>query len=126
MNNVVLIGRLTHDPKQRTFGENIKVSFSLAVTRNRSKDTVDYIDCTAWSGLAQIIAKHCRKGDKIAIYGEIRQDRYTSQNGVNRTKIIVNAEKMEFFGTKMYQNAPNNIFNELKSEELEIEDDLPF
>lgn len=123
MNNVMLIGRLVSDPQLYTYGDTAKVLLSLAVQRPHNRDTVDYIDCVAWSGLAQIIIKHCRKGDKIAIEGAIRQDKYLAQDGQKRTKYVVNIEKMEFCGHKMHQNAPNNTFSDIPSG---IDDKLPW
>lgn len=124
MNKVMLIGRLTSDPQLYTYGDTIKVLLSIAIQRQHNKDTVDYIDCIAWAGLAQIITNHCHKGDKIAIEGAIRQDRFLAQNGEKRTKYVVNIEKMEFCSTKMHQNAPKNTFSDIAKEN--IEDKLPW
>ena len=124
MNKVMLIGRLVSDPQSYTYGDKTKALLSLAVQRPHNRDTVDYIDCVAWAGLAQIIIKHCRKGDKIAIEGAIRQDKYLAQDGQKRTKYVVNIEKMEFCGHKMHQNAPNNTFSAISQEE--IDDKLPW
>lgn len=124
MNKVMLIGRLVSDPQLYTYGDTCKALLSIAVQRPHNRDTVDYIDCIAWAGLAQIIANHCHKGDKIAIEGAIRQDRYLTQDGQKRTKYTVNIEKMEFCGTKTHQNAPKNTFSEISQEE--IDDKLPW
>ena len=123
MNKVMLIGRLTSDPQLYTYGDTVKVLLSLAVQRHRNKDKADYIDCIAWAGLAQIIANYCHKGDKIAIEGAIRQDKYLAQDGQKRTKYVVNIEKMEFCGSKMHQNAPDNTFSDTLSG---IDDKLPW
>lgn len=124
MNKVMLIGRLVADPQLYTYGDTAKVLLSLAVQRPHNRDTVDYIDCVAWSGLAQIIIKHCRKGDKIAIEGAIRQDKYLSKNGEKKTKYIVNVDNMEFCGTKTHKNAPKNTFTDISQEQ--IDDKLPW
>ena len=124
MNKVMLIGRLTSDPQLYTYGDTAKVLLSLAVQRQRNKNTVDYIDCVAWAGLAQIISNYCHKGDKIAIEGAIRQDKYLSKNGEKKTKYIVNVDNMEFCGTKTHQNAPKNTFDEISQEQ--IDDKLPW
>lgn len=119
MNKVMLIGRLVADPQLYTYGDTTKAVLSLAVQRPHNRDTVDYIDCIAWAELAQIIANYCHKGDKIAIEGAIRQDRYLAQDGQKRTKYVVNIEKMEFCGTKTHQNAPKNTFTDISQEQID-------
>lgn len=115
----MLIGRLVADPQLYTYGDTTKAVLSLAVQRPHNRDTVDYIDCIAWAGLAQIIANYCHKSDKIAIEGAIRQDRYLAQDGQKRTKYVVNIEKMEFCGTKTHQNAPKNTFTDISQEQID-------
>ena len=49
INQVILMGRLTRDPEQRTTtsGRTV-VSFSIAVDRMGQDDQADFFDVTAW------------------------------------------------------------------------------
>ena len=60
LNKVILMGRLTRDPELRRTSSGAAVaSFTLAVDRDFSRDggerEVDFIDCVAWRGSAEVI-----------------------------------------------------------------------
>ena len=59
INQVILMGRLTRDPEQRTTpsGKNV-VSFSLAVDRMGQDDTADFFDITAWEKLGDLVMQY--------------------------------------------------------------------
>lgn len=99
----------------------LKISISLAVQRDYNHNDVDYIDCVAWGRLADTINTYCRKGDKIAINGNIRQDNYTSSSGDRKYKLYVYINHMDFCGHNhniTQDNIDNNIDN--------TDDDLPW
>lgn len=87
MNNVVLMGRLVRDPEIRySTGTNqmAVAKFTLAVDRRYKKEgeqTADFINCTAFGKVAEVIEKHVTKGVKIAVAGEWRTGSYTDKNG---------------------------------------------
>ena len=55
INQVILMGRLTRDPEQRTTtsGRTV-VSFSIAVDRQTQDDQADFFDVTAWEKLGEL------------------------------------------------------------------------
>lgn len=106
MNKVILLGRLTGEPKiNETQGEKpIKIArFSLAVNRafrREGQPTADFINCVAYSGQAEFIEKYFHKGSKIAIAGRIQTGSYTKRDGtkVYTTDVIV--EEADFADSK--------------------------
>lgn len=94
MNNVTLIGRLTKDAEERQVrtagGEQLTVStFTLAVNRNVRE--TDFIRCTAFGRIAELICDCCHKGSKIGITGRIQTGSYKNREDqtVYTTDVIV-------------------------------------
>ena len=100
MNIVILMGRMTRDPELKyTSGGKAFANFSLAV--QKTKDEVEFIDCTTWEKTAETIAEYFRKGNRILIQGRLSVSNY-EQNGEKRksTKVVVNSfEFVESSGT---------------------------
>ena len=100
MNVVILMGRMTRDPELKyTSGGKAFANFSLAV--QKTKDEVEFIDCTAWEKTAETIAEYFRKGNRILIQGRLSVSNY-EQIGEKRksTRVVVNSfEFVESSGT---------------------------
>lgn len=101
MNKIVLIGNLTRDPELRETNGGVSVcSFSIAVNRSYTgadgERQTDFFNCTAWRGLAENIAKYCKKGNKIGIAGSIENRTYEDSQGVKRHGVEVVVREAEF------------------------------
>jgi single-strand DNA-binding protein len=97
-NVVVLCGRLTRDPELRytPTGKSV-ASFSIAVNASfNGKESVSYFDIEAWNGTGEAVVKHQRKGSRVIVHGELRQSRWTDNNGNRRSKVNVRAGRVEF------------------------------
>ena len=91
MNVVILMGRMTRDPELKfTSGGKAFANFSLAV--QKTKDEVEFIDCTVWEKTAETIAEYFRKGNRILVQGRLSVSSY-EQNGEKRrmTRVVVNS-----------------------------------
>lgn len=85
MNQITLIGRLTNHPKI-TYGANKEsithIVFHFAVPDLSMKKMeqgnypTDFFNCCAWNKLAEVIAKHCKKGTKLLIVGRLKNNNY--------------------------------------------------
>ena len=101
MNRVILIGRLTADPKPNA---DVSVAhFSLAVDRRVKKEggqTADFPNCVAFGKVAEGITKFFHKGMKIALEGRIQTGSYKDRNGatVYTTEVVV--DQWEFCESK--------------------------
>lgn len=98
INQVILMGRLTRDPEQRTTpsGKNV-VSFSLAVDRMGQDDTADFFDITAWEKLGDLVMQYLSKGRRVLVQGRLRQDSWDDkETGKKRSRVEVTASDVTF------------------------------
>jgi single-strand DNA-binding protein len=105
INSVTIMGRLASDPELNYTRDGVPFcTFSLALERpykNREgKREVDFVDVTAWRGTAEFVEKYFSKGDMLAVLGKLRQERWTTDDGQNRSKLIVVAQDASFCGSK--------------------------
>ena len=134
LNNVSLNGRLTADPELKATPSGVSVcAFSIAVERNqKSKDgekITDFINIVAWRNTAEYVSKYYKKGQMIAIQGELQSRKFTDKGGVNHTVYEVNAEKVSFCGSNGTTAAtePQQQAQAEQSEPVTVTDnDLPF
>ena len=104
MNRFIGIGRLVRDPEVRyTTGENqtAVARYTLAIDRRFKRDgeqTADFINCVAWRGTAETIAKYLKKGREIAVEGRLQTGSYDAQDGTKRYTTDVVIDNFTFIG----------------------------
>lgn len=113
MNRLIMMGRLVADPEVRYGAANgsAVANFRIAVDRRFKRDgdpDADFFRITAFGRQAEFAEKYLRKGTKILLEGEIRNNNYTGKDGnmVYSDQIIANS--IEFAESKNAQ--PNNGF----------------
>ena len=104
-NNVNLIGRLTKDPELKmTSGGQPMVRFTIAVNREfKNKEGVreaDFINCIAWRGQAESIAKYVGKGSLVGVNGRLQTSRFTREDGTSVYSVDVAAESVQFLESR--------------------------
>ncbi|HUT35858.1 MAG TPA: single-stranded DNA-binding protein [Planctomycetota bacterium] len=106
-NRVILMGNLTRDPELRyTPSGQAVTDFRLAVNRRlktpegERKDSVTFVDITAWGRQAEVINEYFAKGQPIFVEGRLSLDEWTSQDGQRRSKLRVVLERFEFLGQR--------------------------
>lgn len=124
MNRVFLIGNLTRDAELSETSNGTSVcKFSIAVRRRFAREEeTDFFNCTAWKGLAENIAKYCKKGNKLAVTGRIEMRQYEDSHGVKKTAVEVVAEEAEFLSPRS-ENEPKK---KPELQEFDEDDDIPF
>ena len=105
MNTVSLIGRITRDLELKNYndGKGFYTRFTLAINRISHKDSqpeADFINIVAWSGLAETLCKHLKKGSQIAITGKLCSNSYTDKDGNKRYSTEVVADSFNFLDSK--------------------------
>jgi len=107
MNRVILVGNLTRDPELRTTNGGTQVAdLGLAVNerrRNSNGDLIDdtlFTDITVWGVTAENCSKFLGKGSSILVEGKLKLDTWTTEQGEKRSKLRVNADRVEFLRTK--------------------------
>ena len=105
LNNIVLLGRMTRDPELRQTAGGVSVTtFTLAVDRDyapqgQDRET-DFIDCVAWRGTAEFVAKYFVKGSMAAVFGRLQIRNWTDREGNRRRSAEVAVEHVYFGGSK--------------------------
>ena len=130
INNVVLMGRITHDLELKSTATGVSVvSFTLAVERafapQGEKRQADFIDCVAWRNTAEFITRYFNKGSMLAVTGAIQTRNYEDKNGNKRKAVEVLIDTASFCGEKS-NNAPNLNVAPPANDIEAIDDDLPF
>jgi len=98
INQVILMGRLTRDPEQRTTttGKTI-ASFSIAVDRGGQDDAADFFNVTAWEKLGELVMQYLAKGRRVLVQGRLRQDTWDDkETGKRQSRIEVVATDVTF------------------------------
>lgn len=107
INQVILMGRLTRDPEQRTTtsGKTI-ANFSIAVDRGGQDDQADFFDVTAWEKLGELVVQYLGKGRRVLVQGRLRQDSWDDkETGKKRSKVEVVATDVTFLDGPNGDNA---------------------
>lgn len=104
LNNCTFLGRLTKDPDVgKTQSDVSYCRFCVAVDRAFAREgeerKADFIDCTAWRGTADFIAKYFHKGDMIGVTGSIQTGTY-EKDGVKMKTWSLMVQQASFAGKK--------------------------
>lgn len=115
LNKVMLIGNVGGDPEIRSLPSGSKVAnFSLATSesytdRNGQRQTqTEWHRIEMWDGLAGIAEQYVRKGDQIFVEGKIRNEKWTDQNGVERSGVRIRGLSMQMLGSRNTDDNTNN------------------
>ena len=135
MNSCNFVGRLTANPELKKTNNDISVCrFTLAVSRPRVKDTVDFINFTAWRQSAEYLSNYGRKGILVSVSGSLTQNNYEDKDGNKRSSYEVVADALSLCESRSNsnnENVPSETQNSSQNEnngfvEVALNDDLPF
>lgn len=140
-NHVVLVGRVGADPTLRHFGDkNTAVAnFSVACDEKwRDKDghqntKTEWVQCVAWSKLAEIIAKFVASGALVVVHGKLETRKWL-KDGVKHYRTQVLVRDIEFHGKRKrneagYEPSPEEVAEGIDAAVgpmPDIGDDIPF
>lgn len=117
LNDYKCIGRITKDLElKKTQSNKSTLLFTLAVDDGKrgGQRITQFIECQAWEGIADTIAKYCQKGDMLQVSGRLINNNY-EYNGTKQYsyRVVVN-------GITLLANKRDNVnqtFSELKKDE---------
>lgn len=124
INQVIILGRLTRDPEQRTTtsGKTI-VSFSIAVDRGGQDDEADFFNINAWEKLGELVMQYLTKGRRVLVQGRLRQDRWDDkETGKKQSRIEVTATDVTFLDGPSGDSGEARPSAGKKTEDVVIED----
>ena len=113
MTKVFLIGNLTRDPVLTETSGGVPVCrFGVAVNRGYGENrATDFYNVTAWRRLGEQVAQYTKKGNKIAVYGDLQIRQYDGNDGVRRTSVDVMAQDVEFLTPKGSSDGGNDFYD---------------
>lgn len=149
MNKAMLIGNLGSDPDTRYLPNGDAVATISVATNKRwkdkqtgeQKDHTEWHRCTAFGKRAETIAKYLRKGSKVFIEGELRTNKWTDKDGIDRYSTDIRIDNFEFLDKKeagpphpadtpQYNagegKAPESQPDGSAPEQEDFDDDIPF
>ena len=111
LNVVALAGRLTRNPELRRLPDgNPIVTFSIAVNdwNNTKKEEVpNFFDIKVWGNRAESCSQYLSKGSQVLVEGKLKQERWKTEGGDSRSKVVVNAKTVQFLNKKKEQQDPS-------------------
>jgi len=131
VNQVILMGRLTRDPEQRTTSTGkIIVSFSVAVDRGGQDDAADFFNINAWEKLGELVMQYLSKGRRVLVQGRLRQDRWDDkETGKKQSRVEVTATDVTFLdgpsdgaGSNRSDSSDDSSTKAKKTKDVVIED----
>ena len=105
INKVILVGNLGNDPDTKYTQAGMAITrISLATTSVRKDRDGNQQERTEWhrvvffGKLGEIAGEYLRKGSSVYVEGELRYDKYTGQDGVEKYTTDIVANEMQMLG----------------------------
>jgi len=105
INKVILVGNLGNDPDTKYTQAGMAITrVSLATTSVRKDREGNTQERTEWhrvvffGKLGEIAGEYLRKGSQVYVEGELRYDKYTGQDGVEKYSTDIVANEMQMLG----------------------------
>ena len=110
LNKASLIGNLGSDPEIRTTTSGSKVAtFSLATGRQwnsasgEKQEKTEWHRCVVWNtkgtGLADVVEKYCKKGDRLYVEGRIEYRQWQDKENQTRYTTEINVRDLLMLGS---------------------------
>lgn len=126
INKVIFQGRLVKDIELKSVGGFPMTEFTIAWSE-KYKDTERkcFLRCKAWRSMAEFLEKYYKKGQEIAIEGQMLTEEW-DKDGQKQNRTICNIEKVHFCGSKNANDThtkPDNSFMNIPDGDNE---EIPF
>lgn len=105
-NKVIVLGNLTRSPELKYSKTGTAIaSFGIAANRkfkqgDELKEEVCFLDVTVFGKQAESAAQYLDKGRQALVEGRLQQQRWETDGGEKRSKLVVIAESVTFIGHK--------------------------
>jgi single-strand DNA-binding protein len=113
LNKVMLIGNVGNDPEVRAISSGARVAqFNLATTRSWNgpggdkQEKTEWHRCVLWNnrasggGLADVVERYVRKGDRLYIEGNIEYRQWQDREGQTRYTTEIRVREMIMLGSR--------------------------
>lgn len=124
LNKCMFIGNVGREPQVRSLNSGSKVAnFSIAVSKRyrdrngEQKDKTDWVSCTAFGKLAEVVESLVDKGSQLYVEGEFNVENYTDANGTNKQRTFINVGSLQVLSGFKEKGS---------SESFDDDEDIPF
>ena len=132
-----IIGNLTKDIELRYTASGMAIGNTAIASTHKfnaangeKREETCFIDVTFMGKSAEIANQYLAKGSRIFIEGRLKFDRWTDNNGQNRSKHSVVVDKMIMLDTKdrqeIGQNKQTHSVSQIDNEYIDNAQDAPF
>lgn len=139
VNGVTVAGRLTRDAELKYTNSGFAI-LQFSVANNYSKkvgdrweDEANFFDVKVLGKMGEAIAQYMLKGKQVFIQGALRQERWKTNEGENRSKILIMAEHVQLVGGARDERPEAPSSDDVAPWErppdgdvLDFQDDVPF
>ncbi|MGB3465652.1 MAG: single-stranded DNA-binding protein [Cyclobacteriaceae bacterium] len=112
INSIAIVGRLTKDAELKYTNSGSPVT-KLTIAVNRSKKEGDtwteeasFFDVSLWGRRGESLNQYLLKGIRIAVAGELRQDRW-EQDGQPRSRVFIHASNIQLLDSAKNKTSHN-------------------
>ena len=133
MCSCMMVGRLTANADLKyTNNGTARLGFTVAVGRYEKGQTeTSFFDCVQWGKTAESLSRHLTKGRLVAVKGELRQNRWTDNEGTKRQQILMVADsyggvQMLGSGKQSTDNDSDDRGSQSEPSYTRFDDDIPF
>lgn len=129
LNKVMLIGNIGRI-ETKAFQDGKVVNASLAVSENYKKRDGEQVENTTWFNLvvngklADIFDQYVEKGAKVYVEGRLRERRYTSRDGSDRSVWEVMVQQMQMLSKKEQEEQARPAADPAVAQL--VDDDMPY
>ena len=139
LNKVQAIGNLGKDPEVKQTASGAVVNFTVAVNESwkdknsgEKVEKTEWINCSAFGKLAEIIGQYLQKGSSVYVEGKLRTRKWQNKEGQDQYTTEVIVDTMQMLGGKAdgggrardsYQPEPAK---SSPSGDVPGDDDIPF
>lgn len=121
INAVIVEGNLTKSAELSHWGDGTAYCrFTLANNEYYKKENGEYesipsfIDCQCKGAYAEAMSKHLLKGRRITVFGRLKQQRWTDEQGNKHAAMVVRVSEISLapFGTNNFKPSDDSQKNE--------------
>jgi single-strand DNA-binding protein len=132
LNEVQVIGHLGKDPEIRYTQDGKPVaSFSIGANESwkgkdgQKQERTEWVNCTAFDKLAEIVEKYLKKGAAVYVSGKLRTEKYKAKDGSDRysTKVVI--DDLIMLGGKSNAESQRDARQDEPNTEPTVDPDFP-
>ena len=104
MNKISVYGRMTRDVELKDVNGRNAASFGVAAQNKRKKQDgsgydTNFYNVTAWGQAADVASKYLKKGQRIAVSGDLIYREYVGSDGKNHGVLEINNAEFDLVET---------------------------